>query len=557
MKATKKNRNFLSLLVKNYVVFTLSLLAVLIIIYLIFTMRMNHILEGPNVSGLVDSWNQPSVTAYDELDVKGFLGNKGYIVVVDDNNNIVYKSDLDSKENRYTPGELACIPDYSKNIYVTTQEYYTKDHKKLVAVSVNGTEMKSNTPSDLMLVLEGDTGQSITSHQKGKSSDNALYLLDENLKILHTTNPSARSAFTENEFKYLTGTFSDDYDIQKYKSQNQDRKGDTLLIYTKKMDEGFIGHKIFKEFLRFVLILLVSYMILIAAFIIWMNKKVKNPLVLLNEAIVNFSAESRENPLKYEGSKEFVEICNSFNQLSAQLFESEEKRKNLEKNRQKMLADISHDLRTPITVIQGYSKAICDGLVSENEKKQYLAVICQKSDGLVELIDTFYEYSIVEHPNSVLQFEVQDICEFVREYLAEKYNEICLAGFLLELEIPEELIICKFDKGQLRRVFENLIGNALKHNAEGTQLTIAIWAEVDCIKITVEDNGKGISEALFQRVFEPFQVGDASRSKKYGSGLGLAICKKIIELHGGNILLVPKSETTIGTRFEITLPKLG
>ena len=171
-------------------------------------------------------------------------------------------------------------------------------------------------------------------------------------------------------------------------------------------------------FIRIILI----YIVLIIIFIVWLNYKVKKPINILNEAIVEFKNGKRQNYLEYDGPQEFCDICDSFNDMSKKLYDSEQKRKKLEEDKQQMLADISHDLKTPITVIKGYSKAICDNLVDEDEIDQYLMTINRKADDLDELINTFHEYSKIDHPNYNFKFEKTDICEFTRIYLAQKYE---------------------------------------------------------------------------------------------------------------------------------------
>ena len=225
--------------------------------------------------------------------------------------------------------------------------------------------------------------------------------------------------------------------------------------------------------------------------------------------------------------------------------------------KQKMLADISHDLKTPITVIRGYAKAVSDGLTDPETEKQYLNTIFIKTENLTEMINTFYEYSKLEHPEFRLVKEKQDLAEFVREYLADKYDEIELMGFELEVEIPEEIVEYSFDGVQLRRVFDNIISNAFKHNPSGTTIYVTFWQTERSIRMEIGDNGVGIPEEIRENLFEPFTVGDDSRNNKQGSGLGLAVARKIVELHGGALFLEKAENPAISTLFVIKLMKSG
>jgi len=151
--------------------------------------------------------------------------------------------------------------------------------------------------------------------------------------------------------------------------------------------------------------------------------------------------------------------------------------------------------------------------------------------------------------------EQESFSEFLRTYIAEKYEHICDLGFELEILIPEDKMYYSFDAIQLQRAFDNIISNSLKHNPSGTVINIALEEQGECYKINIADNGIGISDEIAKNIFEPFVVGDESRNSKQGSGLGLAITKKIIEKHGGNIRIIPSSETKFKTEFEILLPK--
>ncbi|MCR5641699.1 MAG: HAMP domain-containing histidine kinase [Lachnospiraceae bacterium] len=224
--------------------------------------------------------------------------------------------------------------------------------------------------------------------------------------------------------------------------------------------------------------------------------------------------------------------------------------------RQKMLTDISHDLKTPITVIQGYSKAIVDGVIPEENMDKYLNTIYQKSNHLADLINSFYEYSRLEHPDFELTMEPGDLSEYLREYVAGKYQELELAGYTLDVDIPERPIYLSFDHVELRRVFENIISNTTKHNPSGTMIYVSMEFVRDRhqVRIRLGDDGEGIAEHLRAHVFEPFVVGDESRNSKHGTGLGMSVARRVVEAHGGTIRLLEETETSWSTMYEIILP---
>ena len=213
-----------------------------------------------------------------------------------------------------------------------------------------------------------------------------------------------------------------------------------------------------------------------------------------------------------------------------------------------MLADISHDIKTPVTVIDGYAQALESGLVPEKDVTKYLREIKKKSEILSELVNSFYEYSRLDHPGFKLDKEKSDLAEYFRAYLAEKYEELELNGFDVDIDIPEKIIKADFDAFQLKRVFENIINNAVKHNNSGCTIMASMTVEGKDFTLTLGDNGSGIPAELRDKIFDPFVVGEEARVSGRGTGLGLSIAQKIVEAHGWKIKLLPE---TNGTMFAI------
>lgn len=218
--------------------------------------------------------------------------------------------------------------------------------------------------------------------------------------------------------------------------------------------------------------------------------------------------------------------------------QEEELRLQYERARNLMLSDIAHDLRTPITTIAGYSKALNDGMVtSEEKKREYLEAIENKSERMSDLITLLFEYVRLDSDNYVLKKTEIDIPELLRENAALLYSDVEEKGMSFEIDIPEEPCMVNVDRLQFSRVITNLINNALKHNEAGTEIELKMSSNQEEIEISISDNGTMIAPLVAEHVFEPFVVADASRESKGGSGLGLSIAKKIVEMHGGTIQL--------------------
>ncbi|MGN1154992.1 MAG: sensor histidine kinase [Agathobacter sp.] len=211
-------------------------------------------------------------------------------------------------------------------------------------------------------------------------------------------------------------------------------------------------------------------------------------------------------------------------------------RQDYEKRRNLMLSDIAHDLRTPITTIAGYAKALNDGMVADEQKKrEYLAAIENKSERMNNLINLLYEYVKLDSDNFSLKKEKVDLAEFLRENAALLYSDVEEKGMELVVDIPETPCVVEIDPLQMSRVITNLINNSIRHNEPGTTITIELKDIFYNREIIISDDGTPIEESIADHIFEPFSVGDTSRRTKGGSGLGLSIAKRIVEMHGWEI----------------------
>ncbi len=223
--------------------------------------------------------------------------------------------------------------------------------------------------------------------------------------------------------------------------------------------------------------------------------------------------------------------------------QEDELREQYERARNLMLSDIAHDLRTPITTIGGYAKALNDGLVTSDEKRtEYLDAIQNKAERMSDLINLLFDYVRLDSENFSLRMEKTDVSELLRENAALLYADVEEKQMEFEIEIPEEPVLLNVDRLQFSRVVTNLINNALKHNEAKTKVTLEMKQEKNNIQIIIKDNGKMIAPLIAEHIFEPFVVADASRESKGGSGLGLSIAKKIVEMHGWSIELLQDFE---------------
>ena len=539
-KYKKANRrgSIFSLLINNYILFTV----IIIISAILINNVSNYLIFGDYDAtlGLTKKYqNYLKEEKFNKLNLKEITGEDGTIEILDENYNLIYSLGKDINKEKYNEDEINAIPNYRKDdTYLNIYDYYSE----------NGESYK-------LIIAESYYSEGVISNSL-KSTSKWFKVLDKNLNvILESDNAPAKKKYTEKEIIYMRGYYNNGLFIEKYQYINNDSIKRTAIIKSRELyTNSFFKKMNILTKIDFV-VFGIAYIILVVIFVFVLRSKFYEPLEKLNKAMELLTEGKRKKPVDYSGPREFVDICDRFNIMVSKLEDSENQRKKLMNDKERMMADISHDLKTPITSIQGYAKALSDGIIVDEDKDKYIKIIYEKSKKLTELINIFHEYSKLEHPDFNLIFEKVDLSEYLRAYIALKYEDIVESGFNIEVDIPEEEMEIKIDKVQLQRVFDNILGNSIKHNEKGTNIYVSLKEKNDIYEIIIADDGKGISKDIANNIFEAFTVGDESRNSKQGSGLGLAIAKTIVDLHGGTIELEPESLKKFSTQFKIILKK--
>ena len=258
--------------------------------------------------------------------------------------------------------------------------------------------------------------------------------------------------------------------------------------------------------------------------------------------------------LALSDEKEIQELLVQVNALLEHQRELEKERKKQEDSNRKMLANISHDLKTPLTVILGYSEMIRNQEgISLDSIQQKVEKIYRKTTDVLEMINIFFDLVKIESGELALEMQALDLCEIARNEILNYYDMLQEGGFQVEIDIPEDEIPVNADKQAVKRILANLIQNAIKYGADGRYLRLGITQRGDDVLIQVEDRGKGIIEDSQDKIFERLVTLEDSRNKKYqGSGLGLTITKRLVEAMGGSIRV--KSMPFVKTVFTVSLP---
>ena len=219
----------------------------------------------------------------------------------------------------------------------------------------------------------------------------------------------------------------------------------------------------------------------------------------------------------------------------------------------KMLSNISHDLKTPLTVVLGYIETIkLDQDINREEREILLSKVHNKTLEVIELINKFFDLAKLESGDKEIPITRVNINEVCRKSILDFYENLTAKGYEVNIEIPETNIYALGNIEALERIMNNLISNAIKYGSDGKYIGLNLSYDDDFTYVEVWDKGKGIDEINVEKVFERMYTLEDSRNKLYqGSGLGLTITKRLVEKLGGEISLKSKPHERTSFTFKL------
>jgi signal transduction histidine kinase len=270
----------------------------------------------------------------------------------------------------------------------------------------------------------------------------------------------------------------------------------------------------------------------------------------IRDALRAVGTGEREQRVHASAAAELADLADAANTMIGQLAEEERRRDAADSARRKLVAAISHDLRTPMTALRLMVDAIEDGLVDEQTLTRYLAGMRTHVAALGSMIDDLFELSRLEAGDLEWSLDRVALAELVDETVAAMQVEAEAKGVLVAAELPPLPPLARADPEKLQRVLFNLIQNAIRHTPADGSVTVRAQPAGDWVEVEVADTGRGIAREERDRVFDPFARGEAARPLG-GAGLGLAISRAIVEAHGGRIWL---ADSEVGTRVRFVIP---
>lgn len=260
--------------------------------------------------------------------------------------------------------------------------------------------------------------------------------------------------------------------------------------------------------------------------------------------------DSDEQITVFTENKDLMELAAQINALLEKYLKIKADYRRSEITSKKMLSNISHDIKTPMTVILGYLEIM---QLSQTPSGEMLKKVERKAQSVMELINQFFTLSKIESGDMDIELSRVDICEICRESVLDFYELLSNKKFYVKVDMPETPIYIQGNKEALQRILFNLISNVIRYGADGKYLGISLRDDDRNVYVDVTDKGKGIDKAFADSIFDRLFTMEDSRNRNIqGNGLGLTIAKNLAQRLGGTITLesIPHVKTTFTVRLK-------
>jgi len=275
------------------------------------------------------------------------------------------------------------------------------------------------------------------------------------------------------------------------------------------------------------------------------TRSIVRPLTVITHAAEDMSRGHFQARAAVTGVNEVRQLAGAFNVMADKLAQVEE-------NRREFVANVSHELRSPVTSIHSFVEGMLDGTIPKQEYERYLQVVSDETNRLKKLIADLLELSRMEKGVIALSITVFDINEAIRRVVIGRMNDIEQRGIHLDLDFQQEPCMVRADQDRIAQVVYNLMDNAIKFIGDRGNLTISTSLVHDKVSVMVANDGAPILPEDRPHIFERFYKADKAHTvgKGSGTGLGLSICQRILQQHGQSIRLLPSDS---GAAFVFTL----
>lgn len=276
--------------------------------------------------------------------------------------------------------------------------------------------------------------------------------------------------------------------------------------------------------------------------------RVVNPFVEINHTVQCYSRGDFSKRIPVKGKDEAAQLGRNFNEMAEQL-------KNLEETRRSFVANVSHELRSPLTSMKGFLEAMQDGTVPKECYDETLGIVLNETRRMTMMVNDLLDLARIESGTITLHYEIFDINELIRRTLITFEARLSERNMEMDVRFASEQCYVYADPTQIGQVLRNLIDNAIKYSSGGKTVCVSTYSMRREVYVAVRDFGAGIPQEDVPRIFDRFYKVEKAHtpSPQIGSGLGLSIVKRIIEQHGQSITV--RSARGRGTQFTFTLQR--
>ena len=417
-------------------------------------------------------------------------------------------------------------------------------------------QMEDNFPRPRGLLLEAelDHYQSISETQLQELYA-SLQVLDESLTVIDSRNSSVATGYQYSEKELLSLLLVDRRDHLISTKQLKNAAGETIIVLLEQQLDSSV-FELFQQNARLyaaiqIFIDILILLVCICSFIRAIYKPLRENLTVIGDSIAKTPHDRSHVDPSQLMLLETRALLLSYNTMLDELEQAKAENDKLEAQSHRLIANLSHDLKSPMTNLKGYAELLEQEQLSAEEEKLYISRIHSNISTLNSMVELLSEQVKFQYNDYPLKLERRDMNDFLREVCANYYTIFEKQGFQMEIQIAEEAFYLNFDALNMRRVYANLLENILSHNTAPTQVQIYTQLLPTYYQVQIKDNGAGIAVGEQDKIFEPFYQSDISRTKQH-SGLGLFVVKQILEKHGAAISL--EREPAYRTVFTIRFP---
>ncbi len=297
-------------------------------------------------------------------------------------------------------------------------------------------------------------------------------------------------------------------------------------------------------------VILVSLVAVLLSVIVvyYTTARLTKPFMEINDIVQKYSKGDYNVRIPISSMEEATQLAVSFNNMADQL-------KDLEATRRSFVANVSHELRSPLTSMKGFLEAMQDGTIGPEEYEKYIGIVLSETGRMAGMVNDLLDLARIESGRTAIKLEIFDINELIRRTLITFEARIYEHHLEVDVKFAQEQYYVEADSAQISQVLRNIIDNAIKYSPDDSKLRIATYAMRREIYVSIQDSGPGIPEEDIPHVFDRFYKVEKAHtpSKQGGTGLGLSIVKRIIDQHSQTISL--KSAKGKGSTFTFTLKR--